>query len=1014
MPYLFLVFFFFAFFLSAPSYGQKTCAADTTRANELFVLGEKLQKASKLDSAALYYEQAAEIWEKACPEIEGEKRKRFRDERLKNKNRRGFIFYLQGKADFAAIYYLQDALQEALSLGGDHPEAANSYSNLGIVYYSKGRYAEALEYFQKALAIRLVAFGENHIEVASSYNSMGNTYSSQGRYAEALEYFQKALAIRLVAFGENHPEVAGIYNNMANIYYSQTRYAEALQYHQKALAVRLAAFGENHPTVASSYYNMANVYLKQGQRSEALQSYQKALAIRLVVFGNNHPAVASSYNNIANVYESDRYAEALEYYRKALDINLAVFGENHPNLAFSYNNIGVVYASQGRYAEALQYYQKALAIYLVAFGKNHPDVANTYNNIGDMYSYQGRYSEALAYFQEALASNTFSWKPEKEFDLPPLNSPTLNREFLFATLQKQSQTLFNAYLSPEHSSTYRPYLSYALEATRYGANVLAKWRQAMRRESDQIELGNQATELFSTGIACAFLMDSLGFKEQSPLKEAFFFSESNKAAALNLAMQESEALVAAGIPESLNALQQDYKRELTLCNQQLETVLKPETKEDTLKKQYYENRRFTYAAKLDSLIHILEKEYPKYYELKYATFVASVDTLQKTLFARSPNTAIVEYLVSDTAIFVFAINAKVFAAKKILFSQKELKRLMNELGRSYYVLTESERQDPMKKQNYIAAAAQLYQKLIAPVEGVLKNKELVIVPDGLLWELPFEILIKAPSQAEAQKLQKLAFEKLPLLNQFHSVRYSPSATAFFRSFGLPPCSCKGIFAVAPVFDAPEENILISRAASNRDVVYPELVAPLPGSESEVEELKKLFQKQNLPVKLLIRSWAKEEIFTGSPLASFRYIHLATHGVFNRNKPSWSYLLFSRPADTAASLERDGLLTAAECYNLKLDCELISLSACETARGELKPGEGLVGLTRGLLYSGARAVLVSQWKVPDVATSKLMQVFYQNLLNGMSKPSALQAAKETMRKRGFAHPYYWAAFVLIGG
>jgi CHAT domain-containing protein len=114
------------------------------------------------------------------------------------------------------------------------------------------------------------------------------------------------------------------------------------------------------------------------------------------------------------------------------------------------------------------------------------------------------------------------------------------------------------------------------------------------------------------------------------------------------------------------------------------------------------------------------------------------------------------------------------------------------------------------------------------------------------------------------------------------------------------------------------------------------------------------------------------------------------------------------------LAKDGLLTAAECYNLKLDSDLVALSACETARGELKPGEGLLGLTRGLLYSGARSVLVSQWKVPDEATSRLMQAFYQNLLSGMSKPQALQAAKETLRQSGFAHPYFWGAFVLIGG
>jgi uncharacterized protein YlaN (UPF0358 family) len=249
---------------------------------------------------------------------------------------------------------------------------------------------------------------------------------------------------------------------------------------------------------------------------------------------------------------------------------------------------------------------------------------------------------------------------------------------------------------PGSSPVYRPYLPYALKTTRYGAHRLNQLRQAMRRESEQIELGRQATALFSAGIACAFLMDSLGLKQEAPLKEAFFFSESNKAAALNLATQANETLVAAGIPESLSLLQQEYKRELNLCNQQLETVHKPQTQEDTLKKQYYENRRFIYAAKLDSLIRALEKEYPKYYELKYATFTANVDTLQKALLARSPNAAILEYFVRDAALFVFALNAKDFAAQKILLPQKELKKLLNELGRSYYALTESQRQDPFK------------------------------------------------------------------------------------------------------------------------------------------------------------------------------------------------------------------------------------------------------------------------------------------------------------------------------
>jgi tetratricopeptide (TPR) repeat protein len=483
MLYLFLLFLFFTPFVFAQSYEQKNCAADTARANELFALGGKLQKASKLDSAALCFEQAAEIWEKACPEVKEERRKRYWEGYLKNKNNWGWIFYLQGKSDFSVTLYLQSVLQQALPwLGEKHPEAANSYNNVGIIYESQGRYAEALQHFQKALAIRLAAFGENNPDVATSYHNIGVVYKQQRRYTEALQHFQKALAIRLAVFGENHPYVARIYKNIGNVYSSQERYTEALQYYQKALAIYLTAFFENHPDVANSYNNVGTIYEFQGRHMEALQYFQRALAIQL-----------------------------------------AVFGENHPDVAISYNNIGSSYNLQSRYAEALQHFQKALAIQLAVFGESHPDVALSYNNIGEAYRLQGHYAEALQYYQKALESNAPSWKPEKEFDLPPSVS-ILSPELLLTTLKAQSQTLFNAYFSPEHSSTYSPYLSYALEATRYGANVLAKWGQAMRRESDQIELGNQATELLSTGVACAFLMDSLGFKEQSPLKEAFFFS----------------------------------------------------------------------------------------------------------------------------------------------------------------------------------------------------------------------------------------------------------------------------------------------------------------------------------------------------------------------------------------------------------------------------------------------------------------------------------------------------------
>jgi tetratricopeptide (TPR) repeat protein len=597
MLYLFLLFFFFASFLFAQSYEQKKCAADTAQANELFTLGEKFEKTSKLDSAAVCYEQAAEIWEKACPEVKGEKRKRFWEGYLKSKNSRGLVFYREGKPDSAAAYYLQSALQKALPwLGENHLDVADNYNNTGVIYFAQGRYAEALQYFPKALAIWLAIFGEEHAKVALSYNNMGITYRLQERYNEALQYYQKTLAIRLAALGQNHPLVASSYNNIGTVYASQERYMEALQYYQKALAINLTVLDTNHSDLASNYNNIANIYALQERYAEALQYYQKILTIWLII-DKNHPNAAPTYNNIGIAYqEQGRYAEALQFFEKALAIKLAVFGENHPDLWLTYSNIGAVHEKQGNYAEALQFFEKALAIQLAAFGEKHPDIAHIYNNIGNVYKEQGRYAQALEHCQKALESNAPYWNRQENFQLPPPGASIFSPGNLLTTLTLQSQTLFKAVFSPQHSATYRPHLPYALKAARYGASQLSRWRQTMRREADQIELGKRATEFLSTGAACAFLMDSLGIKEQAPLKDAFFFSESNKAATLNLAIQANEALVAAGIPESLNTLQQDYKRELTLCNQRLETVLKPETKDDTLKKQYYENRRFIYSA----------------------------------------------------------------------------------------------------------------------------------------------------------------------------------------------------------------------------------------------------------------------------------------------------------------------------------------------------------------------------------------------------------------------------------
>ena len=164
-------------------------------------------------------------------------------------------------------------------------------------------------------------------------------------------------------------------------------------------------------------------------------------------------------------------------------------------------------------------------------------------------------------------------------------------------------------------------------------------------------------------------------------------------------------------------------------------------------------------------------------------------------------------------------------------------------------------------------------------------------------------------------------------------------------------------------------------------------------------------------KCFLKTNASEKNFKDQSTVNYRFVHLATHGFVNEEKPGFSGLLLS-PDETSSE---DGILYLAEVYNLQLNAELMTLSACETGLGKIARGEGLIGLTRGFLYAGAQNLLVSLWKVNDASTSRLMIDFYEDLLNGNSKSAALQTAKLNLINSDakYADPYYWAPFVLIG-
>ncbi len=245
------------------------------------------------------------------------------------------------------------------------------------------------------------------------------------------------------------------------------------------------------------------------------------------------------------------------------------------------------------------------------------------------------------------------------------------------------------------------------------------------------------------------------------------------------------------------------------------------------------------------------------------------------------------------------------------------------------------------------------------------------------------------------------------------MQYSPSVALFYQAqqttLKEPEQRTGGLLAYAPVF--PGTSAI--QAATRATPFAGERITPLPETEREVSQLARLFQENDHQTQTSLHQSASEHALKESELEQYRFLHVATHGFVNEAEPDLSGLLLY-PDSTAGE---DGLLAVGEVYNLRLNTDLVTLSACETGIGQIANGEGVLGFTRAFLYAGAERVLVSLWQVQDTATAELMLAFYERILQTPSPDysSQLQQAKlQLINSDNYSHPYYWSPFVLIRG
>ena len=286
---------------------------------------------------------------------------------------------------------------------------------------------------------------------------------------------------------------------------------------------------------------------------------------------------------------------------------------------------------------------------------------------------------------------------------------------------------------------------------------------------------------------------------------------------------------------------------------------------------------------------------------------------------------------------------------------------------------------------------------------VRSRPKLIVIPDGLLNQMPFESLVSDGKYL----MEDLEVSYLPSANLIEILRQSSKSVSNrdtrmdLLAFGDPQFPQRTeLSGRRQVVSLPNQ-----RQAREWDL---STLSPLPRTRDEVEYIASLVPAERQ--RLYLGKESTEKAFKQEPLNKYKWIHLATHGLLDERDSQRSAVALALDKDSA----EDGFLRATEIAELDLDCDLVTLSACETGRGQ-SSGESIVGLSRSFFIAGARSVVVSQWAVSDISTAQLMKDFYQQLVNNVGHPAALREAKLRMlRSRSVTrHPYYWAPFVVIG-
>ena len=883
-------------------------------------------------------------------------------------------------------------------------------------------------------ALNLYSAAQNNSGIAAAHNELGDLYLRQGQYQIALDHYQKAFDGFFVGNPKQDAVTSGVASAAAPAAVTTAASAAASIADDKYNAnLMLAKMGEvnfrlGKTADSRAAYGRMVVKKPEGAAQKVGRRFGGLSAITgAISTGNVNVSAPTSALTVAleAKKELDDYRTSIVYSSYELGLGRLAYVDNDLEEAKTH------------FSNALEASGGSLAG-IAKLGQVRRFRAAARTSLGDVALRQGKFKDASKFYNEAKKGAL----DDKRLDLMWPAQRGLGKSLWLQALQEKDQKKALT-LREQAVANYRESIG-TIETLRQGSLRADESRTtflaSIKDVFDEAAAANAALALLTTAAAT----DPLSGKALEYAGEAFRINEQSRARSLLDMLSETDAAITEGIPaELLKRKQENLDRQQDIAD----VLTGVNISREEIKKK---------PSELDAELEKLQAEYEEIENQirtaspRYATLTANkpltLSEVQQNVL--DDQTVLVEYALQPEDSYLFAVSKSAVNLFKLpprgsieklamdlraqLIPSKLQRRIVGidvaEANRGLGIATTA----PEDVAPFVAAANALYKVVLQSAAGMIGEKRLMVVADGALNYIPFEVLLKTPDGGD--------FSSLGYLVKTNEVVYAPSASVVgaIKQQHTKNAGKAMLIIADPVFNSNDARAQKKTAAAASDAearglgIQSALVdvsgstpsapntqmeglplARLNGTRTEAEQISKLAKATGSQTDVWLDLEANEDNLGTRDVTKYRIIHVATHGLLNAERPQFTGVVLS----LVGNKTHDGFVRTDEVFNLRLGSPLVMLSACETGLGKEKRGEGVMGLTRAFMYAGAPTVGVSLWSVADKSTADLMTDFYKRLLStgeGTTSSSALRAAQLAMISgKRYSAPFYWAPFVLVG-